>query len=85
MNAKKNGIKGITLTSLIITVIVLLILSGVAIAALSGENGIITKAKEAKEKNNERQAKEELELAIIELERQYEAERKRKNIFRLYM
>ena len=76
MNAKKNGIEGITLASLIITVIVLLILSGVAIAALSGENGIITKTKEAKEKNNERQAKEELELAIIELERQYEAERK---------
>ncbi len=43
---KKN--KGITLIVLVITIIVLLILAGVTIASLSGENGILTRAKEAK-------------------------------------
>ena len=37
-NAKKN--KGITLIALVITIIVLLILAGVTIASLSGDNGI---------------------------------------------
>ena len=41
----KKGQKGITLIALVITVIVLLILAGVTIAALSGDNGILTKAK----------------------------------------
>ena len=40
--------KGITLVALVITIIVLLILSGVTISALSGENGIITNAIKAK-------------------------------------
>ena len=42
--------KGITLIALVITIIVLLILAGVSIATLTGNNGILTKAKEAKEK-----------------------------------
>ena len=41
--------KGITLIALVITIIVLLILAGVSIAMLSGENGILNKASEAKE------------------------------------
>ena len=45
---KKQKNKGITLIALVITIIVLLILAGVTIAALSGDNGILTKAKEAK-------------------------------------
>ena len=36
--------KGITLIALVITIIVLLILAGVSIAMLTGENGILTKA-----------------------------------------
>ena len=39
--------KGITLIALVITIIVLLILAGVSIATLTGENGILTKASEA--------------------------------------
>ena len=39
--------KGITLISLAITIIVLLILAGITIGTLTGENGIIQKAKEA--------------------------------------
>ena len=36
--------KGITLIALVITIIVLLILAGVTIATLTGDNGILTKA-----------------------------------------
>ena len=43
MNTKKKNARGITLIALVITIIVLLILAGVTINALSGENGIITK------------------------------------------
>lgn len=44
----KNN-KGITLIALVVTIIVLLILAGVSIAMLTGENGILNRAKEAKE------------------------------------
>ncbi len=40
--------KGITLIALVITIIVLLILAGVSIAMLTGENGILTQAQRAK-------------------------------------
>ena len=40
--------KGITLIALIVTIIVLLILAGVSIATLTGENGILTRANDAK-------------------------------------
>ena len=52
---KKN--KGITLIALVITIIILLILAGVSISMLTGNNGILTQAKLAKE--NTAQAKEE--------------------------
>ena len=42
--------KGITLIALVVTIIVLLILAGVSISMLTGENGILKRAKEAKEK-----------------------------------
>ena len=40
--------KGITLIALVITIIVLLILAGVSIAMLTGQNGILTQAQRAK-------------------------------------
>ena len=40
---------GITLVALVVTIVVLLILAGVTITMLFGENGIIKKAQEAKE------------------------------------
>lgn len=46
---RKEKNKGITLITLVIMMIVLLILVGVTIAALSGDNGILTKASEARE------------------------------------
>ena len=47
---KKN--KGITLIALVITIIVLLILAGVSIAMLTGENGLIAKAISAKNRRS---------------------------------
>ncbi len=50
MKRQKSNLenRGITLIALVITIIVLLILAGVSIAMLTGENGILTKANEAK-------------------------------------
>lgn len=58
----------ITLIALIITVIVLLILAGVTINMLMGENGIINKAQLAKEKTNESQEQEMENLKKLENE-----------------
>ena len=41
--------KGITLIALVVTIVVLLILAGVSISMLTGENGIVTQAQRAKE------------------------------------
>ena len=57
--------KGITLIALVITIIVLLILAGVTIAALSGDNGILTRTKEAKEKTEKENIIEQVNLAIM--------------------
>ncbi len=53
---RKNG--GITLIVLIITIIVLLILAGVGIATLTGDNGLFARAKQAKEESSETQEQE---------------------------
>ena len=56
--------KGITLIALVITIIVLLILAGVSIAMLTGQNGILTQASSAKVAQIEGQVKEEINLAV---------------------
>lgn len=58
--------KGITLIALVITIIVLLILAGVTIATLTGENGILTRAQDAKTKTEEAENIEKIRLAISE-------------------
>ena len=63
-NQKLKGTKGITLIALVITVIVLLILAGVTIAALSGPNGILSNAQKAKEQTVESGAKEKINIAV---------------------
>ena len=55
---------GITLIALVITIIILLILAGISIRLLTGEDGLIAKALQAKEKNSLEQEKELLVLAI---------------------
>ena len=49
MNRIKSS-KAITLIALVVTIVILLILSGVSIAILTGKNGVINQAKDAKEK-----------------------------------
>ena len=56
--------KGVTLIALVITIIVLLILAGVSIAMLTGDNGILTQAKSAKISQIEGQVREEVNLAV---------------------
>ena len=58
--------KGITLISLVITIVVLIILAGVAISMTLGENGIFTKAQEAKKMQAIASAKEQIGLEILE-------------------
>ena len=62
---KSNKFEGITLISLVITIILLIILAGIAINLSIGENGLFSKAKDARDKyllaeKNERQALNEL-------------------------
>ena len=67
-NTIKNKIKqknGITLIALVITIIVLLILAGVSIAMLTGQNGILTQANNAKDETEQANAKEKVESAVI--------------------
>ena len=67
--SKKIGLsntnKGITLVALVVTIVILLILAGVSIVALSGQNGILSKAKEAVDKTKEAQADEQAILGSL--------------------
>lgn len=63
---KKND-TGITLVALVITIIVMLILAGVAINLTIGENGLIVKTQQAKNEYQKVAVKEELELGIIDV------------------
>ena len=54
--------KGITLIALVVTIVVMLVLAGVSINLLTGDNGAITKAKQAKMKSEFATYNEELEL-----------------------
>ena len=57
--------KAITLIALVITIIVLLILAGVSIATLTGQNGILTQAGNAKAETIISQEKEQVEMAYV--------------------
>ena len=62
----KESEKGITLIALVITIIVLLILAGVTIATLTGDNGILTRANEAKTETEEGREEELRKLTALE-------------------
>ena len=57
--------KGITLIALVITNVVLLILAGVSISMLTGNNGILTQAQNAKEMTEKTSEEEKVQLAVI--------------------
>ena len=63
LNLKER--KGITLIALVITIIVLLILAGVSIAMLTGQNGILTQAQSAKTTTDNKSAEEKVKLAVM--------------------
>ena len=60
-----NKSAGITIISLIVTIIVLLILAGISIATLTSDNGIIKQSKSAKEKTEISEEKEAIQKAVI--------------------
>ena len=64
----KRKTKGITLVALVITIIILLLLAGIAIATLGGENGIFAKVKQAKKAQIESEMKEQLTMGLQELQ-----------------
>ena len=65
MKNRKN--RGITLIALVVTIIVLLILAGISITMLTGQNGILNRAEEARERTVMTGKKEEVKMAISEL------------------
>lgn len=60
----KGGNRGITLITLVVTIIVLLILAGISIQMLTGNSGILTQASNAKEQTEISSIKERVELAV---------------------
>lgn len=63
--------KGITLVALVITIIVLLILAGVSISLVIGNNGVLTQASNSVIKNNVASVKEDLTVALAACDTKY--------------
>ena len=69
-----RGNKGITLIALVITIIVLLILAGISIAMLAGNNSILNRSAQARVANALGAAKDEVNMAVMEaMESYYES------------
>ena len=66
LDINRQNNRGITLIALVITIIVLLILAGVSIAMLTGSNGILTQASNAKKATEEAAKEENSKLSSIE-------------------
>ncbi len=63
--SKKSKINGITLIALVITIIVLLILAGISISMLSGDNSILNQAGRARDITGEKAIEEGVQLAYL--------------------
>ena len=68
MKEKLKQKNGITLIALVVTIIVLLILAGISIGAMTGDNGIINQAHNAKEDTERSSWEEQIDVAIIDAE-----------------
>ncbi len=64
-NSKEKNEEGITLIALVITIVVLLILAGISIQMLTGDNGILTRAGEAKQATEKANAKEQIQVEVL--------------------
>ena len=60
----KRNERGVTLIALVVTIVVLLILAGTAIAMLSGDDGIMTNAQRAQAANTEGEIREKFQMAF---------------------
>ena len=63
---RTKDVKGITIVSLVVTIVVILILAGVTINVLVGDNGVINVSKEKNSKLAEKIAKEEMRTVVLE-------------------
>ena len=63
---ENRNYKGITLIALVVTIVVLLILAGVSISMLTGENGIVKQAIQAKDNTRGADVKETVDMAVNE-------------------
>ena len=60
---KKEG--AITLIALVVSIVVILLLAGVTIATLTGDNGILSQAQNAQEKNQIAKFKDDVSMAYM--------------------
>lgn len=67
MKSKKKFENGITLIALVVTIIILLILAGIAIMMLTGKDGILNRAMEAKDLTGTAQEEEQVKLLAMEV------------------
>lgn len=66
LERKKFNSKGITLVALVVTIIILLVLAGITVASLTGDNGLIGKTGEAKKQTEISEGLEQLEIAVTQ-------------------
>ena len=59
-----KNFKGITLIALVVTIVIMLILSGIAIATLTGKNGILNKATTTKQRTEQATAEERVKIEV---------------------
>ena len=67
----KNNVKGITLVSMVITIIVMLILAGVSISMVVGDNGVLTRASQGSVKTNLSSVESDIGLSITSNQTEY--------------
>lgn len=73
--------KGITLIALVVTIIILLILSGISIASITSDNGILTNTKKAKFMTEVRNIDDQIQLN--EWDKEYSSSGEIKNILKI--
>ena len=73
--------KGITLVALVVTIVVLLILASISIGILGGDDGVIKRAQESKDKTEQSELEEDVDVAYIE----YEGQLRKSNNLEYYL
>ena len=76
--------KGITIVALVVTIIILLIISGVTIEVLIGKDGIISKTAETKQATEISSEKEKIQLAVIQTAQDNELLKLNQNLINVF-